>query len=467
MTEYALIAEFDRQRTEVYRKSVERHGIEAVLVREGTAASRVLQARGAPVLLICDLSLPQADGFSLISELRRISPPERSQILVFSAHPALRAAATNLASTLGIVEVADKNLLPDKIAGIIDATLRKRAHRELKPRPDRREAELLHKIMERTAKALHSPLVLLSIELREYRRITGYLTVDELRSGSQLWPVLQQVANTGEPLVVPDISQHSLFGIGPQAPRLDVRAFSAVPLITTAGRAIGVLSLRAFQPHALTATQLDLLLGASRRIADELAGFYHGSLIDEDTVTLWRSRDEWAALERLALTDRLTGLSNRHAGEQALDRELARARRTGAPVSLALIDLDGFKQVNDLHGHTVGDDALKQVSRILRSTFRASDLAIRWGGDEFLVLLPDVPTTGAVVFAERARASVEQLVVRGVGTLTISVGIVQVLDDEDVYSAVRRADAQLYEAKRAGRNRVAAYLGSPLSSAPK
>ena len=462
MAEYVLIAEFDRQRTEVYRKSIERHGIEAVLVREGGAASRVLQTRGAPALLICDLSLPQADGFSLISELRRMSPPERTRILVFSAHPVLRAAAANLAGTLGILEVADKNLLPDKIAEIIDTTLRKIARSAPKPLPDQREAELLHKIMQRTAKALHSPLVILSIELREYRRITGYLAVDELRSGSQLWPVLQHVANTGEPLVVPDLAQHSLFGIGPQAPRIDVRAFAAVPLVTTSERAIGVLSLLDFQPQTLTATQLDLLLGASRRIADELATFYYGSLLDDQTGILWRSRNEWAALERLALTDRLTGLSNRHAGEQALDREIARARRTGAAVSLALIDVDGFKQVNDLYGHTVGDDALKRVSQILRSTFRASDLAIRWGGDEFLILLPDVGTTGAVVFAERARSSVEQLRFPGVGHLTISAGIIQVRDNEDVRGAVLRADAQLYEAKRAGRNRVHADIGASL-----
>jgi diguanylate cyclase (GGDEF)-like protein len=150
----------------------------------------------------------------------------------------------------------------------------------------------------------------------------------------------------------------------------------------------------------------------------------------------------------------VTGLANRHAGEQALEREFARARRTGAPLSLALIDLDQFKQVNDLHGHATGDEALKQVSSILTTTFRASDFGIRWGGDEFLVLLPDVPLAGAIAFAERARAQVEALPFRGIGSLSISAGVVQIQDDEDTAAAIRRADAELYEAKRGGRNQV-------------
>ena len=97
---------------------------------------------------------------------------------------------------------------------------------------------------------------------------------------------------------------------------------------------------------------------------------------------------------------------------------------------------------------------LKQVSSILTSTFRGSDLAVRWGGDEFLVFLPDVPAGGAMVFAERARNQVEALCFDGVGAVTMSAGIVEVRPEEDARTAIQRADAQLYEAKRLGRNRV-------------
>lgn len=454
MFPYALIAEFDPQQTAIYRQSLDRHRIEAVLVRDGTAATQVLQRRGAPTLLICDLSLPQADGFSLIAELRRIAPPERCAILVFSAHAALRAAAWNLRATLGIAEVADKNQPADVISALIARTLEKVVQPPPATRADQREDELLYKIMVRTAKAVRSPVVLLSLELRERRRIVGYLGLDEVRGGLPFWPVLQQVGSSREPLVIPDITKHSLFGIGLQTPSVSVRAFVTLPLITSTNRLVGAISLIDLQPHTLTAPQLDLLLKAARRIADELLTAYKDTIVESESADTWRSKEQWAALERLALTDRLTGLSNRHAGEQALEREIARARRTKSPFSLALIDIDRFKQVNDRLGHSMGDDVLKQVARILTSTFRASDLAVRWGGDEFLVLLPDVPLGGAVVFAERARALVEKLLFPGIGGVTISAGIVEVRPDEDSRAAIRRADAQLYDAKRSGRNLV-------------
>ncbi len=145
----------------------------------------------------------------------------------------------------------------------------------------------------------------------------------------------------------------------------------------------------------MTALQLDLLLKAARRIADELAAHYKEDLADSRSpAEAWRSKEQWAALERLALTDRLTALSTATRASRSWSGARARAPHD-APFSIALIDIDRFKRVNDRFGHAVGDDLLKQVSRILTSTFRASDLAIRWGGDEFLVLLPDVPATGA------------------------------------------------------------------------
>jgi diguanylate cyclase (GGDEF)-like protein len=455
VSRYVLIAEFDAQQTAIYRQAVERLAIESVLVRDGIAASRVLQSRGAPVLLICDLSLPQADGFSVIAELRRLAPPERSAILVFSAHTALRAAALNLRGTLGIAEVADKNQPAESIGDAIGRTLERVMQAPPYARAGPREDELLHKIMHRTANAFRSPMVVLSIEMRDRRRIVGHLRLHEPPGASYFWPALQQVSSTREPLVIPDITKHSLFGFGLQAPALAVRAFATIPLITPAGRLVGAISLLDLQPQTLTASQLDLLLSAGRRIAEELAKHYRDELAEADDAGTWRSREQWAALERLALTDRVTGLFNRHAGELALEREVARARRTQAPFSLALIDVDHFKLVNDRHGHAAGDEVLKQVSSILTSTFRASDLAVRWGGDEFLVFLPDVPVGGAMVFAERARTQFEALFFDSIGgAVTLSAGIVQVRPDEDARTAVRRADAELYEAKRSGRNQV-------------
>ena len=99
-----------------------------------------------------------------------------------------------------------------------------------------REDQLLHKIMFRTAKAFRSPMVVLSIELRDRRRIVGHLRLHEPPGASHFWPALQQVSSTREPLVIPDITKHSMFGIGLQAPALAVRAFATIPLIAL-GRA--------------------------------------------------------------------------------------------------------------------------------------------------------------------------------------------------------------------------------------
>jgi diguanylate cyclase (GGDEF)-like protein len=281
----------------------------------------------------------------------------------------------------------------------------------------------------------------------------GGLNVHHLRRGSQPWPVLQQVAETWQPLVVPDVARHELWGLELHVPSLRIQGFAAVPLITSKQHFVGVMSLLDFKPLTLTAEGLDLLLDAAQKIADELVHELKDALAVTPLMEHAWSREERAALARLALTDPLTGLSNRHAGERALERDVARARRAGLPFSIALLDLDEFKQVNDRFGHAAGDDILRQVSRILTSTFRASDLAVRWGGDEFMVLLPDATGTGATIFAERARMQVEGMTAPS-GKVTISAGVVEIKSDELPHDAIRRADAQLYAAKRAGRNRV-------------
>jgi diguanylate cyclase (GGDEF)-like protein len=159
-----------------------------------------------------------------------------------------------------------------------------------------------------------------------------------------------------------------------------------------------------------------------------------------------------AAQERLALTDPLSGLVNRRGMQDALARELARAKRIGAPTSVLLIDIDRFKQINDAHGHAAGDDILRLVSKRIVSATRSSDTIARWGGEEFLVLLPDTPLHGAHVCAEHIRAAVEAM--EGPVPVTVSLGTAQFEAGETAHLAISRADAGLYQAKMGGRNRV-------------
>lgn len=154
-----------------------------------------------------------------------------------------------------------------------------------------------------------------------------------------------------------------------------------------------------------------------------------------------------------ARTDALTGLPNRRALLEELERELARRRRNGRPLALVMMDLDHFKQVNDLHGHPVGDAVLRETAGRLSSVTRQGETLGRIGGEEFAWLLPD--TTPATA-AERGRQAVADLDFADVGRCTISAGV-SALTSEDlgVDELLRRADEALYRAKAAGRNTVA------------
>jgi len=451
---YALVAEFDLQRAALYRKVLDAHGVQSILVRDGDAARRVLEHSGAPVLLITDLSLPQTDGFSLMADVRRTAPPEQAAILVFTAFSHLRAAAWDRRNALGICEVGDKRLSSSNVSQAVARALASVQQKSEAASGERDQPEdLLQKILFRTSKSFRVPVVLLSIEIGDKRRVLGYANMKDRGGIAHQWAPVEHVISSREPLFVPDLGKYTAQGIDPDIPRLAITGFASVPLTTSANELIGVISLLDFQPLTLSAQQLDLFVATARRIADEIAQRYLPQVPDESSVQI-RSEEKWAALERLALTDPLTGLSNRRAGERALEREVARSRRTGSPLSLALLDLDHFKQVNDDYGHSTGDRMLCEVGRILTSAFRASDLAVRWGGDEFLILLPDVGLLGAVAFAERARSQLAALRLPEARNITMSAGIVQLGAGEEPRAAIARADSHLYEAKRGGRNRV-------------
>jgi diguanylate cyclase (GGDEF)-like protein len=164
--------------------------------------------------------------------------------------------------------------------------------------------------------------------------------------------------------------------------------------------------------------------------------------------------DLTAAYERLAVTDRLTGLANRRGAEQLIRRELLRSKRYAVPLSFALFDIDHFKRINDTHGHGTGDQVLRQVARTIAAGLRESDLAARWGGEEFLVVLPNTGLENAYLCAERIRRSVAKMSVQMGETVTISGGVVQYTPSEKLNDILVRADGLLYMAKNEGRNRL-------------
>jgi diguanylate cyclase (GGDEF)-like protein len=177
-----------------------------------------------------------------------------------------------------------------------------------------------------------------------------------------------------------------------------------------------------------------------------------------------------AEVLRLATMDALTGAYNRRTFHEAAERELSRARRAGTPLSMILLDIDHFRAVNEKYGHAVGDEVLARFADILRSALRKEDMLVRFGGEEFLVLLPDVPGPGAVVVAGRIRRAVAATEIEAAGhrfALTASLGVAARLDEgpESVDGLLARAGSALALAKERGRNRVVALsLGRSIAA---
>jgi diguanylate cyclase (GGDEF)-like protein len=167
--------------------------------------------------------------------------------------------------------------------------------------------------------------------------------------------------------------------------------------------------------------------------------------------------DAWDRLERHASTDPLTGIPNRRAFAERLNEEVSRAQRYGRQLSLALIDLDRFKAVNDLHGHQAGDRVLVAFAELLRAHSREGELVARIGGEEFAWLMPETDQLGAYIAATRVREAIANTAFADVGNVTISAGVCATENVRDADTLVRDADRALYWAKDNGRNMTFIY----------
>ena len=162
-------------------------------------------------------------------------------------------------------------------------------------------------------------------------------------------------------------------------------------------------------------------------------------------------------LNLLAVTDPLTGVWNRRRGEELVSADLAEARRYGPALSLLMLDIDHFKDINDTHGHQIGDRVLVQLTQLLLDNLRTSDVLSRWGGEEFVILMRHCTIDDAVLLAEKLRGLVFDTDFGEAGTVTVSIGAAELTPGEDLESWLRRADIAMYEAKAAGRNAVRAH----------
>ena len=209
---------------------------------------------------------------------------------------------------------------------------------------------------------------------------------------------------------------------------------------------------------ALSWLTADHLTG--RLYTNELAQYWNAVMrVGPLIVTAYALRalkDVLAHERELARTDPLTGLPNRRSLIEMANHELARAARSGQPLTLAILDIDGFKAVNDARGHGAGDGLLRDVGRVLHSTTRDGDVVARLGGDEFAILLPEVDSAGADVALTRLLRALNDLAIRGEWGAGFSIGAtVTGTTAATLEDLLRQADAALYEAKARGGNCVA------------
>jgi len=171
--------------------------------------------------------------------------------------------------------------------------------------------------------------------------------------------------------------------------------------------------------------------------------------------------DAQTRIEEMAILDVLTGLFNRRHVMERFSEEMKRARRLGKDLGCIMIDIDNFKAINDTYGHLVGDKTLREVSEVLKRSVRTYDITGRYGGEEFLIILPDTDFRETGIFAERIRTAIQT---HPVGEseatpaipVTISLGITSLTDtDISIDNMIKRADDGLYKAKKEGRDRVA------------
>lgn len=243
------------------------------------------------------------------------------------------------------------------------------------------------------------------------------------------------VVERGQPALIDDVADDDRF-VYLGGDNTSIKSLACVPLLVR-GKSVGVLTVTAGQPAAFNGTDVEVLEFVAKTIG-----------LDVENIRL----------QRLSVTDPLTGAFNREFLGRRLPIEMDAAAQRGAALSVAMVDVDHFKPVNDRYGHDVGDQVLAEVAGRLRSAIRKEDLLVRYGGEEFLIVLPAADAATARDIGERMRARMQaDPVLAGGATIEvrISVGVAEKrADEERPADLVRRADTALYQAKDRGRNRV-------------
>jgi diguanylate cyclase (GGDEF)-like protein/PAS domain S-box-containing protein len=246
-------------------------------------------------------------------------------------------------------------------------------------------------------------------------------------------------------VIIDDIAKLSNFPKYKILKSKNINAIVALPIkLKTKEHCYGILTLHFNKLHKFTKEELELFNNISETVA-------FGIQAIEDRLEKEHLLKE---LDKQATTDALTGCNNRHKGNDLGKKEVERSYRYNRPLSILYFDIDYFKSINDIYGHHQGDKTLIDIAKKTKKLIRTSDIAVRWGGEEFIVILPESDLEDATTIAEKLRSGFEKEIVMQDKGVTASFGVAQLQDKETWNDILKRADMFMYKAKECGRNRV-------------
>ena len=467
-----LVADDDAALVRTLTYILREQGAQVTALPDGERLIEQLEAE-TPDLLLLDIMMPKVDGLELLQRIKQDPRWTDLPVLMVSSMPPEEGTVRSFG--LGAADFVPKPFRVRELMARIESHLVRgkalRAAREealarakmvdilhevtdsLKP------DEIYHILARRVARALNKSRC--SLVLAKPGDVFGTVVaayenpmLRNLRIQLSRYPEILRALETDQPVIVADVATDPLFAevrAGWQRDGIAVQIGSVVALpFRMRGEQSGVLFLRTAHGEAP--------LGPSdAEFAD--------TVIRNAVAAIEKAHDfadivsDKERLEHLAAHDALTGCLNRRALLEVMEREWDRAQRYNLVLTALMIDLDHFKNVNDTHGHLAGDSVLRQVGELLRREVRSVDAVGRYGGEEFVVVLPETALHGATIFAERVRQRVQALNFGSAAqpvTVTVSVGVASVPDERATSSEnlLALADAALYRAKADGRNVV-------------
>ena len=310
------------------------------------------------------------------------------------------------------------------------------------------------------------PIALVSLVDEKRQWFKSRLGVDVAETPRDLAFCGHAILTPEEPLIITDATQDQRFASNPLVlsdPK--IRFYAGAPIVTTNGEALGTLCVIDRKPRSISRKETNALQALARQVMAQLELRHSVAKLGKAAVVQERYRQQLEAYQQKlesanellyhqTLTDALTGIMNRRAFDFRLQEEMERALRYETSLSLVMVDVDAFKPYNDEFGHPAGDEVLKKLARVLENNSRQSDVVARFGGEEFVIILPTTDRESAFILAERFRRAIE-------GTewkhrpVTISAGVATLSNKvSDCPSLITAADQQLYQSKETGGNCV-------------